>query len=145
MNLKNPNNQLIYSKMKPRLEHIALNVSDPIATAKWYCEHLGMNVMRKGPPPVNVHFISDAAGKIMFELYNNTAAPVLDFASLNPLCLHIAFISDDLKVVRDSLITAGAKVIDDITTIPNGDQILMMRDPWGLSIQFVKRTEPILK
>jgi uncharacterized glyoxalase superfamily protein PhnB len=131
--------------MKPRLEHIALNVADPIAAAKWYCKHLGMIVMRKGPPPVNVHFISDSAGRIMFELYNNTAAPVLDFTSLNPLCLHIAFNSDDLKVVRDSLIAAGAKVIDDITTIPNGDQILMMNDPWGLSIQFVKRAEPMLK
>jgi hypothetical protein len=50
-----------------------------------------------------------------------------------------------LKAIRDSLIAAGAIVIDDSTTIPNGDQILMMRDPWGLSIQFVKRAEPMLK
>jgi catechol 2,3-dioxygenase-like lactoylglutathione lyase family enzyme len=142
---KNPHDQSTHSALKPRLEHIAFNVSDPIAAAQWYCEHLGMIVMRSGPPPVNVRFIADATGKIMFELYSNTAAPVLEFGSFNPLCLHIAFMSDDLKAVRGSLIAAGATVIDDSTMIPNGDQILMMRDPWGLSIQFVKRAEPMLK
>ncbi len=144
LNQKHPHNQSVNSISKPRLEHIALNVPDPIAAAKWYCEHLGMKVMRIGPPPVNVHFISDSTGKIMFELYNNTSAPILEFGSLNPLSLHIAFMSDDLKAIRDLLIAAGAKVADDITTIPNGDQILMMSDPWGLSIQFVKRTEPMV-
>jgi len=145
LNKNNPHDQSMNPKSKPHLEHIALNVPDPIAAAKWYCDHLGMIVMRKGPPPVNVRFISDSAGKIMFELYNNTSAPVLEFGSLNPLCLHIAFMSDDLKAIRDLLIAAGAKVADDITTIPNGDQILMMNDPWGLSIQFVKRIEPMLQ
>jgi glyoxylase I family protein len=144
MNQNNPLNRSMNTSSKPRFEHIALNVPDPIAAAKWYCEHLGMNVMRKGPPPVNVHFISDSAGKILFELYNNSSAPVLDFGSLNPLCLHIAFMSDDLKAIRDLLVAAGAKVSDDISTIPNGDQILMMSDPWGISIQFVKRAEPMV-
>jgi glyoxylase I family protein len=120
-------------------------VHDPVAAAKWYCDHLGMIVMRKGPPPVNAHFIADAAGKIMFELYSNTTAPCLHYAALDPLCFHIAFSADDLKTVRDSLIAAGAKVAEDITTTPLGDQILMMRDPWGLSIQFVKRAEPMVK
>jgi catechol 2,3-dioxygenase-like lactoylglutathione lyase family enzyme len=145
MNQKNPHDQSTNSASKPRLEHIAFNVSDPIAAAQWYCENLGMIVMRSGPPPVNVRFIADSAGKIMFELYYNTAAPVLEFGSFNPLCLHIAFMTDDLNAIRDSLIAADAIVIDDSTTIPNGDQILMMRDPWGLSIQFVKRAEPMLK
>jgi len=145
MNQKNPHDQPMNSKSKLRPEHVALNVSDPIAAAKWYCEHLGMIVMRKGPPPVNVHFIADSAGTIMFELYHNIAAPVLEFTSLNPLCLHIAFMSDDLKTIRNSLIAAGAKVAEDVTTIPTGDQILMMRDPWGLSIQFVNRVKPMLK
>lgn len=102
-------------------------------------------MIRKSLPPTNAHFISDSASKIMFELYNNAIAPVLDFASLNPLCLHLAFISDDLKAIRNSLVTVGAKVVDDITTIPNGDQILMMHDPLGLSIQFVKRLTSMLK
>jgi glyoxylase I family protein len=145
MSQNKPYHQSMNSLLKPRLEHIAFNVTDPIAAAQWYCDHLGMIVRRKGPPPVNVRFISDSAGKIMFELYNNISAPVLEFGSLNPLCLHIAFIFDDLKAIRDLLIAAGAKVADDITTIPNGDQILMMSDPWGLSIQFVKRVEPMLQ
>jgi len=145
INQKDLEGQSILLKTKPRLEHIALNVSDPISIAKWYCEHLGMRMIRKSLPPTNAHFISDSASKIMFELYNNAIAPVLDFASLNPLCLHLAFISDDLEAIRNSLVTIGAKVVDDITTIPNGDQILMMRDPWGLSIQFVKRFTSMLK
>ncbi|MCX6121888.1 MAG: VOC family protein [Ignavibacteriales bacterium] len=145
MDPKNPKDQSTLRKIEPRLEHIALNISDPMAAAKWYCERLGMKVMRKGPPPVNAHFISDSAGNMILELYSNTTAPVIDYASLNPLCLHIAFIANDLKVIRDTLVIDGAKVVDDIETIPNGDQILMMRDPWGLSLQFVKRAEPMLK
>jgi len=54
-----------------RLEHVAINVEDPVAMAEWYCENLDMKIIRKGEPPVNMHFISDSGGNMMLEIYNN--------------------------------------------------------------------------
>jgi hypothetical protein len=41
--------------------------------------------------------------------------------------------------------TAGATVDSELETIPSGDQILMMRDPFGFCIQFVCRKEPMVR
>jgi len=132
-------------KSQPRPEHIAFNVSDPAAVAKWYCDHLGMKLVRTSPPPSNTHFIGDPAGNILFELYNNPSAPVPNYDSLSHMALHVAFMVKDVKAIRDSLIAAGAKLVEDITSTPTGDQVLMLRDPWGRAIQFVKRVSPMLK
>ncbi len=131
-------------KNRVRLEHFAINVEDPAAMTKWFCENLGMKVIRKGPPPVNMHFISDADGNVMLELYNNPPDEVPDYPSMNPLSLHIAFMVDDVKAIRDKLVAAGATVAEDIKVTPAGDELVMMRDPWGVPIQFVKRAEPMM-
>lgn len=127
-----------------RFEHIALAVKDPEAVVKWYCENLDMKVVRKGPPPINMRFIADAGGNMMFEFYNNPGGAVLDYNSMSTQSLHIAFIADDVQAVRDKLLAAGATIAEDTTTTPAGDQILILRDPWGLPIQFVKRSQPML-
>jgi len=138
------NDQIVSLKKQPRLEHIAFNVKDPAAVAKWYCDHLGMKIVRKSVPPANTHFIGDTAGNMTFELYNNPDVPVPEYASLSHMSLHLAFMVDDVKAMRDSLLAAAAKLVEDITITPAGDQVLMMRDPWGLAIQFVKRISPML-
>jgi len=127
-----------------RFEHVALNVADPPATADWYCKNLGMKLIKQGQPPVNARFISDAGGNMMLELYTNPPDAVPNYRSMNPLLLHIAFTVDDIQAVRAKLLGVGATIAEDITTTPAGDQILILRDPWGLAIQFVKRTKPML-
>jgi len=131
-------------KNRIRIEHVALNVKDPVAMAEWYCRHLGMRIVRKGPAPANARFISDAGGNTMLELYNNPPDAVPDYASMDPLVLHIAFMVEDVKGIREKLIAAGATSIGDVSTIPSGDEIAMLRDPWGVAIQFIKRAEPML-
>jgi catechol 2,3-dioxygenase-like lactoylglutathione lyase family enzyme len=138
------NDQIVSLKKQPRPEHIAFNVKDPAVVAKWYCDHLGMKIVRKSLPPANTHFIGDAAGNMTFELYNNPDVPVPEYASLSHMALHLAFMVDDVKAMRDTLIASGAKLVEDITITPSGDQVLMLRDPWGLAIQFVKRISPML-
>ena len=132
-------------KDRIRLEHVAINVEDPVSMAKWYCQNLGMKVIRKGPPPVNMHFISDAGGNMMLEVYHNPPDAVPDYTSMNPLLLHIAFMVDDVKGIREKLITAGATPVGDVSITSSGDEIAMLRDPWGVAIQFVKRAEPMLR
>ncbi len=127
-----------------RLEHVAINVEDPAAMAKWYCENLGMKIIRKGPSPVNMRFISDAGGNMMLELYNNPPDAVPDYPSMDPLSLHIAFMVDDVKAITKKLIAAGATVAVDLNVTPAGDELVILRDPWGVPIQFLKRAEPML-
>jgi glyoxylase I family protein len=127
-----------------RLEHVAINVEDPVGMAQWYCRNLGMRVVRQGPAPVNARFISDAGSNMLLEIYHNPPDAVPDYASMDPLLLHIAFMVDDVRKIRERLVAAGAKPIGDITVTSSGDEIAMLRDPWGIPIQFVKRAEPML-
>jgi len=127
-----------------RLEHVALNVEDPIGMAEWYCKNLGMKVVRQGPPPANGRFISDAGGNMLLELYHNPPDAVPDYASMNPLLLHIAFMVDDVKGTCKRLTAAGATVAEEVYKTDSGDEIAMLRDPWGVAIQFLKRTNPML-
>lgn len=128
-----------------RLEHVAINVEEPIAMAKWYCENLDMKVLRSGPPPINMRFIADADENMMLELYNNPPEEVPDYRKMNPLSLHIAFCVDDVAAVRRQLIAAGATPYNEIASTPAGDVLTILRDPWGVPIQFVTRAKPMLK
>jgi glyoxylase I family protein len=127
-----------------RIEHFALQVPDPVAMADWYVKNLGFSIARSGPPPISVRFLKTSSGAVMLEIYRNPKATVPDHGSMDPLHLHIAFLSNDLAAERDRLVKAGAKVAEDIIATPAGDQLLMLRDPWGLALQFLKRAEPML-
>jgi glyoxylase I family protein len=127
-----------------RLEHLALNVADPLAMADWYAEHLGMKVVREGPPPVNTRFLADSDGTIMLEIYHNPPDAVPDYAAMDPLLLHIAFVAEDVESMRTRLIAGGATPAGDVETTPAGDKLAMLRDPWGLAIQLAKRADPMV-
>jgi hypothetical protein len=32
-----------------------------------------------------------------------------------------------------------------LTTTPAGDSLVMLRDPWGIALQLVKRAQPMLR
>jgi len=74
--------------------------------AKWYKDNLGMKIVREGPAPANMRFISDSGGNMMLELYNNPPDEVPDYPAMNPLSLHIAFMVDDVKAITKKLIAA---------------------------------------
>jgi hypothetical protein len=112
--------------------------------ADWYAAHLGSAIARAGGEPTRQRFLSDSSGAIMLEFYRNPRLPVPDYQSMDPLLLHVAFVSSAPAADRDRLVAAGAKVVEDVTTAPNGDTLVMLRDPWGLALQLVKRTKPML-
>ncbi len=128
-----------------RLEHVGLNVADPIKAAQWYVDNLGMKVLREAPAPANTRFLGDTAGNMMLEIYHNPPEAVPNYAAMDPLLLHVAFMVEDVEAVRSKLIAAGATAVGEVTTTPAGDKLAMLRDPWGLAIQFVHRADPMLK
>lgn len=127
-----------------RLEHIGLNVADPIKAAQWYVDNLGMKVLREAPAPANTRFLGDAGGNMMLEIYHNPPGAVPNYAAMDPLLLHVAFMVDDVDAIRSKLIAAGATAVGQVTTTAAGDKLAMLRDPWGLAIQFVHRADPML-
>jgi len=125
-----------------KLEHFALQVADPVAMADWYVKHLGCTIARSDAASPHGRFMN--VGGVLFEIYRNPKVSAPDYNTVDPLHLHIAFSSEHLVADRDRLVKVGARVVTDVATIPSGDEIMMLRDPWGLPIQFVKRTQPML-
>lgn len=127
-----------------KIEHVAFNVADPIAVADWYVKHMGMTIVRKLEGGPNTHFLADNSGQVMIEIYNNPPDQVPDYASMNPLLLHLAFVCPNPTEKRAELEKAGASFAEEVL-IKDGSQLVMMRDPWGLAIQLCKRGTPMLK
>jgi hypothetical protein len=110
--------------------------------ADWYVKHLGCTIARSGGEPSHGRFLT--VGSVLFEIYRNPKAAVPDYSTVDPLLVHLAFTSQELVSDRDRLVQAGARVVDNIATTPAGDEIMMLRDPWNIPIQFVKRAEPMM-
>ena len=127
-----------------KIEHIAFNVENAVEAATWYAENLGLKIVRSMDESPYIHFLADSEEESMLEFYSNPAAIVPEYAAMNPLILHIAFTVDNIDSVRNRLVEAGATVVGETTIAPNGDQLAIVRDPWGLALQLVARVKPLL-
>jgi catechol 2,3-dioxygenase-like lactoylglutathione lyase family enzyme len=125
------------------VEHIAWNVAEPAAMAAWYVEHLGMRIIRQFATPPYIHFLADANGRVVIEIYSNPADPIPDYASMHPLRFHFAFAAEEPDAARAALVAAGATFVDE-QSLGDGTRLLMLRDPWGLALQLCKRAMPLL-
>jgi catechol 2,3-dioxygenase-like lactoylglutathione lyase family enzyme len=127
-----------------KIEHVALQVPDPAGMADWYVKHLGCSIARSSGEPAFIRFLQDDSGLAMIELYRNPSIPVPDYSSMDPMLVHVAFVSSDLRADRDRLVAAGANIVQDVATTSAGDELMMLRDPWGVALQLVKRANPML-
>lgn len=118
-----------------KLEHVGFNVAEPQKLMDWWCANLGFK-------QVHPAFIVDSTGAMALEFSHNPAAPVLDYANMDPQSMHIAFLSDDVEADAARLVKAGAKQLEMVHK--PGFDMAMLRDPFGMAIQFVKRDTPIL-
>ncbi|MDR3228843.1 MAG: VOC family protein [Puniceicoccales bacterium] len=126
------------------IEHVAFQHPAPAAAAEWYAKHLGLHVARASDGAAQARFLADSAGHTVLEIYNNAAAPMPDYPAQSPLVLHVAFLSDDLDADSARLQAAGASVVEAPAPTPSGDTLAMLRDPWGIPLQLVRRASPLL-
>lgn len=126
-----------------KIEHFAFNVKDPAAMTAWYEKNLGLRTIKHVPEPPFTTFMADDSGRVMIEFYNNPADNVPKYEEMHPLLLHLAFVSEDPVSDRERLILAGAVLVSE-DKFDDGTHLLMMRDPWGFSIQFCKRGKRML-
>ena len=125
-----------------KIEHFAINVADPEEFASWYVRNMGLRIVRHIPQPVQMHFLADTASTVI-EVYCNPADQVPDYASMDPLLLHLAFTSTDPKADTARLLAAGASLVTE-QHLADGSQLVMLRDPWGLAIQLCHRASPLI-
>ena len=127
-----------------KIEHVAFNVKDPVAVAKWYVDNLGMKIVSKMNVHPFIHFLADDSGNTLIEIYNNPPENVPSYELMNPLNLHLAFVSADPNADRKRLEKAGALFVQEVR--PDDDSlVIMLRDPWGMCIQLCKRGKKMLK
>jgi glyoxylase I family protein len=127
-----------------KIEHLAINVTDALSISRWYIEHLGFTVKRRMMEEPWAHFLADDSGTVMMEIYANKAHPVPDYASMDVMSLHLALLSDDVEGDVKRLESAGAKLVGQINNQPNGDVMCFLRDPWGFTLQLIKRASPMI-
>jgi len=121
-----------------KLEHIALDVSDPSAFIEWWCKNLGFR--RSAPGSA---FIIDDSGTMGLEIYRTGETPSApDYAAMHAMTLHVAFVSEDVKADADRLVAAGAK-LEQLKVEDPAFHMAILRDPWGVAVQLCKREKTI--
>lgn len=124
-----------------KFEHFALNVPDVRAQAEWLVANLGFTIARKNDVAPYMHFLADETGRVIIELYSNLLDPIPDYKTQHPLRFHLALVSTDTVADRARLEQAGASYFAE-DALPDGSRLLMMRDPWGMPLQFCQRAKP---
>jgi glyoxylase I family protein len=127
-----------------KLEHTAYQVADPVSLATWYVAHLGLRIKRSQKESPFGYFLADDGDSVMLEFYRQEGMPVPDYRAMDPLLLHLAFLADDVAATRARLLSAGATPEGDVFTNAAGDEVAMLRDPWGLALQLIRRADPMI-
>lgn len=112
--------------------------------SRWYVSNLGMHIVLQKEEAPYMTFLADDSGQVMIEIYQNPADEVPDYRKMNPLIVHLAFVSENPSDDKKRLLDAGATLVSDMH-LEDGSHLVMMRDPWGFALQFCKRAEPMLK
>jgi len=128
-----------------KIEHIAFNVPDASEVAKWYVEHPGLSIIRHVGGVNQIHFLADDQDRTTIEIYTNHDSEIPNYHELDPFILHIAFTVEDMDAEKQRLLDAGATIAGELQNLPNGDQLLFMRDPWGIPLQLAKRSQSLRK
>ena len=129
-----------------KMEHIGLQVQDPVQMSAWYSRNLGFRVMRQQEKSPFTAFLADSSGSVMLEIHHHLDVMVPEYRQMDPLVLHLAFDvgHEPIEAASRRLIQAGAVLAKDLVVSPAGDKLMMLRDPWGLAVQLVKRAQAMI-
>ncbi|HVC54475.1 MAG TPA: methylmalonyl-CoA epimerase [Stellaceae bacterium] len=116
-----------------RLNHVAIVVPDVAAAAVLYRDALGARVSEPHPLPahgVTVVFVDLPNSKIELLEPLGEGSPVRGFLDKNPAggMHHLCYEVDDIRLARDRLVGAGARVVGDGTPQPgaHGKPVLFL-------------------
>jgi lactoylglutathione lyase len=128
----------------PRLDHVALQVSDMDHSIAFYTEVLDLPLMfRKEDPDHNEVFayLELEGGNLeLLSLVDDSGAPIPHElpAIKKPYCPHVALGVDDIDVMVDKLRAHGIPLIDGPLIIPGQVRWLYFSDPDNNVIEYVQ-------
>jgi uncharacterized glyoxalase superfamily protein PhnB len=127
-----------------RLEHLALMMEDPIAAVKWYVENLGFTILKEMDSSPYHHFIIDSSKCMIIEIFLIPDKKIINYKAVDPAIMHLGFNVQNIKETYKRMIGKGATIVNELSNNENGDSVAMLRDPWGVPIQLIKRKKSLL-
>ena len=129
-----------YYLIKFEIEHIGISVKEPVKMANWYQETLGFDIKFSAEDGEKaVAFITDGGGRAMLELGKLPGVLPLAEGLSHHLQLHIALKSDDPDKDAEFLVSKGARFIEKCPITRQGENLIVLSDPWGNTLQLAKR------
>ncbi|TWU31217.1 VOC family protein [Novipirellula artificiosorum] len=122
-----------------RFEHVRINVADKEATAKWYVDNVGLEIIATNDS--DVVFVADKDHNFMIELCSIPGLKNTYFdVDLNSY--HLAFEGHKtIEAVAEKMLKNGAEQVGDIYRNQVGDFVLNLRDPNGFAAQLIHRVD----
>jgi lactoylglutathione lyase len=125
-----------------RLLHTMIRVNDLDESLRFYCEHLGMNLLRKQDYPggrFTLAFVGygDEASHSVVELTYNWDTHQYDLGNGFG---HLAIAVDDIYKVCDALRAKGVKIAREPGPMKHGSTVIaFVEDPNGYRIELIQR------
>jgi hypothetical protein len=121
-------------------EHLRINVADKEATAKWYVENVGLEII----PSNNKEFVyvADKDHNFMIEL---SSIPSIknQYRDIHIDGFHLAFEGHiSIKAVAEKMLANGGIQEGVLYTNKIGDYVMNVRDPNGFTTQLLHRVNP---
>ncbi len=121
------------------IEHIGFLSHEPIQMGQWYKDNLGFRIIIvDGSDSDGVVFLEDDNGTVL-EIGNLPGISPVDFRLHHPLSFHLAIecLSPENEAKR--LVEAGAELVGESLKNAHKGEKILVRDPWGLTIQLLNR------
>ncbi|MDR3531204.1 MAG: VOC family protein [Rhodopila sp.] len=121
-------------------EHIHLRSPDPEATAEWYKDKLGADVIRTPQPDGSTRIDLNLSGQKVFiakaQPGKAADAPSSPYLGLD----HFGLTVNDIKAAVAALKAKGVTFTMDVTTNRPGVQIAFLTAPENVSIELIQRS-----
>ncbi len=122
------------------IEHIALCAEDVPSLIAWYQRIFHLDLIKESPAgPFFLKFPDGLLIEFIETSEDIPPAPKVRDKGFR----HIAITVLSLEKMVETLKKAGAEVVDDIKTVPNGTKLFLFRDIEGNLIQLVERKIPL--
>ena len=127
-------------KLPPVLfEHLRLNVADKEASAKWYVEHVGLEII----PAENkdLVYVADKDHNFMIE-FSSIPGVRQTYSDVDLNAFHLAFEGHaTIEAVAEKMLKNGATQLGEIYRNKVGDYVLNLQDPNGFAAQLIHRVD----
>jgi len=123
-----------------RFEHLRVNVSDKVATANWYVENVGLEII----PTTDDRYVYVADKNHNFLIELSSIEEIKNtYNDIDINGFHLAFEGHkSIKGVAEKMLANGGTQEGKLYTNKIGDYVMNVRDPNGFTSQLIHRVNP---